>query len=1148
MQGVNIIPKTRRKFGFAAFLATHFLGAFNDNLLKAIILFIAGGLTLKAKAAGEDSTIYLGATNYLFILPFLLFSGYSGYVSDVFSKRRVQVIGKFSEIVIMLLAMLFLIIGDIWPLVFVLFLMTTQSTFVSPAKYGFLPEYGRDEELSRMNGILEMVTFLAIILGIASGGLLYDYFKDERYVLGMMMIFVAAGGAMCSLKIPHVPASGSTAKPRLNPWYEVMQGGKEILKQRTLMFAVLGITFFYGIGQIYYLNLILFGPEELHVSEKVVGGLFACLALGIAAGSITGGKLSGDMIELGLVPLGAFGMSVFMFLLPIMSLGGAWPAALCVVATGFCAGLFHIPLNALLQQKAGKQSKGRVLATSAFCNSLGIVFATALYQLFTGELLQYSPVQVIQALGVLTLLCTIYAVYLVPQYLLRFIMFMLVHTIYRIRIEGRKNIPHKGPALLVCNHLSHVDPLFVGACFQRIVRFMMWRPYYELPLLHPIVKLMGAIPTSGRNRTEILDSLQQAQQRLREGEAVCIFAEGGISRSGNMMGFKRGFEKILEPLREEGLEIPVVPVQLDRVWGSVFSFKDGKFFWKWPERIPHPITVSFGPAQPMTVSAREMRNEIQELGTRAAQLRLTPRDQLHLRFIDTAKKPRHLLQRCMADSTGKGLRFIEALTAARLLAGWIRRKYPDDAAIGLLLPASTAGALANVAALMAGKIPVNLNFTAGEAAMQSAMQQCNIKTILTSKKFADKANLPELDGMVYLEDTMKALDQSARIVMLIRSLIEPAWLIRRLYGKPGSSHEALAIVIFSSGSTGEPKGVMLSHGNIISNVDAAAQVFWANSNDIFMGALPFFHSFGYTVTLWMPLICGLGVVYHPNPMDARTIGKLVREHRCTAILATPTFYNAYLRKCDEKDFASLRMAVVGAEKLKQTLADAFRDKFGVDLLEGYGATEMAPVIAVNIPDVRHGKIVQTGYKFGSVGQPLPGVSARIVDPATHQPLPYNSPGLLLVKGPNRMLGYLDNPAKTAGTLEGEWYITGDVAQMDEDGFLEITDRLSRFSKIGGEMAPHIKIEAAINEALGQDAAAVTALPDETKGEKLVVLHAVDCDPGEISEKLKAQGLPNLWIPRRENFIRVEQLPILGSGKLDLRQLKELARQRMLKGK
>jgi acyl-[acyl-carrier-protein]-phospholipid O-acyltransferase/long-chain-fatty-acid--[acyl-carrier-protein] ligase len=365
---------------------------------------------------------------------------------------------------------------------------------------------------------------------------------------------------------------------------------------------------------------------------------------------------------------------------------------------------------------------------------------------------------------------------------------------------------------------------------------------------------------------------------------------------------------------------------------------------------------------------------------------------------------------------------------------------------------------------------------------------------------------------------------------------------RLLCAREGFTADSVATVIFSSGSTGEPKGVMLSHHNIMSNIEALRMVFRVNCSDNVCSALPFFHSLGFTGTLWFPLVSGFSAAYHPNPMDGEKIAQMVREHKSTILLATPTFLLAYLRRAKREDFASLRLVITGAEKLKAKVADSFEERFGIRPMEGYGATELAPVITLSLPDVEVGGVRQYGSKEGSVGHPVPGVVIKVVDPDSGVELKAGEAGLMLVKGPNVMLGYLGRPDKTAEAIKDGWYVTGDIGVLDEDGFIRITDRLSRFSKIGGEMVPHGVVEDELHNRLGQTGVvAVTAVPDEKKGERLVVIYSREAADIETLQRHMAESsLPNLWKPGRDCYVDVESLPILGTGKLDLKGIKEMA--------
>jgi acyl-[acyl-carrier-protein]-phospholipid O-acyltransferase/long-chain-fatty-acid--[acyl-carrier-protein] ligase len=675
----------------------------------------------------------------------------------------------------------------------------------------------------------------------------------------------------------------------------------------------------------------------------------------------------------------------------------------------------------------------------------------------------------------------------------------------------------------------------VGGSLPRLVRFMLHRDYYNIKGLTWFFRLMHAIPVSANNRRDIVQSLKHARNELDKGHVVCIFAEGAITRSGRLLPFKRGFEKIVE-----GTSVPIIPVHLDQLWGSIFSFKDGKFFWKWPRHWSYPVTVSFGVPLPSHTSVPAVRSAVAELESKAFDHRPSAADLLHTRFIESAK--RRWSSFCMADTTGAQLTYGKTLIGSMLLSRWIQRHCGAARMIGVLLPASVGGALANIAVMLAGKVPVNLNFTAGREAMACAIAQCGIETVLTSRLFLSKADLQQFDGMVFLEEVRKEFSAVQKAAAAAQAFLFPSsWLVRR-YRRNQKAGD-LATVIFSSGSTGTPKGVMLSHKNIVANIEGIRQAIPLQTSDRIMGVLPLFHSFGFTGTLWLPLLAEFGVVYHPNPTDAKTIGETVQKYKATLLISTSTFYAGYLRRCAKEEFASLRYVIAGAEKLRDAVVQGYQEKYGITIFEGYGCTELSPVVSVNIDDLFDGKEKQVGHKPGTVGQPIPGVTVKVIDRDSERPLPPGQEGLLLVKGPNVMLGYLGQPQLTEQVLRDGWYVTGDIAAVDEDGFIRIVDRISRFSKVGGEMVPHIKVEEIINQVLGSVGAAVTALPDEQRGEKLIAFYVQNgIGRDELWNRLNQSDLPKLWIPKRENLHPVEALPLLGSGKVDLRQIKSMAQE------
>ena len=1104
--------------GFQAFLWTQFLGAFNDSFYQTIVLL----------HAEHVAPVYIPLSLIVFNLPFLLFSGYSGHLADAVSKRRVMIGVKLFEILIVVMGLAALAVGSMPWMMLVMFLLGLHSTVFSPAKYGIVPEMWPDKDLSRANALLEMSTFVAIVLGMSAGAFLFDAWHGELWKAGLVTLALAGTGAVTSLRIARVPASGAKQRFRWNPFGEVAASTRRLVAARPLWLTVLGICYFWFVGAMFKMVLPGFGVEVLHASDTRVGLLWTFLAVGVGAGNMLAGRLSGNKVEIGLVPLGSTLMAVSCFAL-YAARGSYALSAAALVAIGLASGLFIVPLYAYVQQRAGSQEKGRVVAANNFYQTLAMMLASGALLAVQNHL---SPAHIVLAMGVLTLLATTYIVTVVPDFFVRFVFWLLTHTVFRIRIVGQENVPFRGPALLVANHMSHVDGFLIAACVQRFIRFMVWKPYYDLKALNGFFRLTKAIPVGAGPRA-IVESIRAARRELAAGHVVCIFAEGSISRTGNMLPFKRGMEKIVERL-----DVPVIPVHLDRLWGSIFSFERGKFFWKWPKRIPYPVTISFGAPMPAASAAHQVRQAIQELSAEATAHRKAPGDRLDLRLVRSAR--RNWGRFALADSTGRELTYGRMLAASAMLARWMRRERRAEPRIGVLLPASVAGALVNTGAALAGRVPVNLNFTAGREGMASAIAQCGIRTVVTSRAFLAKVKIDDLPaGMVFIEDLLARAGVWTRLRALVAARLLPAPLLCRGRATP----DGPATILFSSGSTGVPKGVMLSHYNVIANVEAIAQLFWIGARDRIVGGLPFFHAFGYSVTIWFPLLSGCGAAYHPNPTDAQGIGALVAKYRGTFLLSTPTICAGYTRKCSREEFASLRFVLVGAEKLREPVAAAFREKFGVELLEGYGCTEMSPVVAVNAPGFQAGGTTQIGNKPGVVGCPLPGVAARIVDPATFEPLPPNQEGLLLVKGSNRMIGYLDQPQLTAEAFHDGWYITNDIALIDDEGFIRITDRISRFSKIAGEMVPLIRVEEAIGAVIGDAPCAVTAVADEQRGERLVAFYArQDITPADLWQHLSQTGLPKLWLPKRDNIYQVGELPMLGTGKLDLRAVKDRARE------
>lgn len=1121
---------------FKALQTTQFIGAFVDNLLKVVISLYA----IKILSSSEAATRYVSIVGVLYILPFVIFSPVAGYLADRFSKRMVIIVMGAVKVLLSLLAAWSLWTGNLWYLGAVLFLFMVESALFGPAKLGILPEMLKEEELSKGNGYAQLWTFVGIILGTAAGGMLYKIFYSHIYYIGILMSILALIGFGVSFLICiNKESAAFVGQPFLSGTWRALSG---IRQDKGLFLTMMALAFFNFIGAVFQMNILIYGSHVLAVGETQVSILLLAVSLGIAGGSVLAGAASEGKVELGLVPLGAAGITLMSFLL---GFGENFYVALTILfVLGICAGFYTVPLNAFFQRWSPEAARGQHLSVVNIVSSCGSILAGGFLWFFGGKI-GLGADKIFFIVAILSAMVTIHIVVTLPIALVRLINWVLVHTVYKLRVQNGNYVPEEGGALLIANHISYVDAVLILAALKRPVRFIMHRKMYDLPVVNIFCRILNVIPIDrDEGPKAIVKALSQARQAIKNGELVCIFPEGVLTRTGNMLPFNRGFEHIMK-----GLNAPILPLYLDNIWGSIYTFANGRYFWKMPKLTLYPVSIVFGKPLPAASKVHQVRQVVQELGAEANILRGTWRKKLHLAFIDEVK--RHSLKFCMADSMGAQFSYSKTFAAVVALSKVLfpahRRPKETNEMIGVLLPSSCMAAISNIAVAFAGKVPVNLNFTLSAEAFDSCIKQCNMRMIITSRTFLEKLGMQPKPEMVFLEDIKTKISPVKTGLYFLSALILPKELLNALFVRGDKTNvDDVATVIFSSGSTGEPKGVLLTHANIFSNIESFYQVFTIKRDDVVVAALPFFHSFGFTATMCFPIGTAVGVVYHTNPLDAATIGKLAAKYKGTILMGTPTFLSAYVKKCTTEQFSSVRMAVVGAEKLKEPLANAFKEKFGVMPFEGYGATELSPIVTVGFPDYVIDETMerQVGHKFGKVGHPIPGVAVKVVDPDTFEIKGPNEDGLLLVKGANVMKGYLNNPTKTAEVIKDGWYITGDIATMDDDGFIKITDRLSRFSKIAGEMVPHIKVEENIMEALGaaDPVVAVTSVADEKKGERLVVLCTVDMDVEAVCESLTRKGIPNLWIPKKDNFYRVDAIPVLGTGKMDLRRIRSLAQE------
>ena len=1184
---------------FVGLLVTQFLGATNDNILRWLVIGIG-----KDFVGPEQIGNILMAGTACFVLPYLLLAAPAGYLADRYSKRSVIIACKAAEIAIMGLSIGAIWIGQLWLLFVVVALMGAQSALFGPSKLGSIPEMLRVEKISQANGCIGLTTVISTVLGMALGNVLADYTgekgQERLWLSASLLLGLAVLGWWTSRWIARLPVGNPH---RTFPWNAAAQTFRDLAtlgSSRPLLRVALGIMFFWSLGAMAQLNIDQFAWEGGATAQTQIVPLLIALVTGVGLGSVLAGVWSGGRVELGILPLGAAGVAAGSLLLFTVEGALVADSAFSVsyaVACGFLfllglsAGLFDVPLAAYMQHCSPPESRGVILAASNFLTFSGILVAAGAFAIFRAPLAEGGPLltarEIFLACGICTIPVFIYIVWLIPQASLRFVVWLASHTVYRVRVYGHNHLPERGGALLVANHVTWLDGALLLMTSSRPIRMIVYADFVQGWWIRGLARLMGAIPIRSTPKA-LRTALSTARDAIADGELVCIFPEGGLTRSGQLQAFKPGLMEILqlpraseptaetdnrkkqrprrkflklsrrEPTADEageggpapeaeaarGAAVPVVPVYLDELWGSIFSCRGGRFIWKWPRHWPYPVSIWFGPPMTEPKDVQVVRQAIQNLGAEAVQHRRTRRLSLPRAMLRMCRKSAFRTK--IADSTGAELTGRSLLMRTLILRRMLLRDIleTDEKYVGILLPPSTAGVVVNAAVTLAHRVSANLNYTVSSDVLNACIERAGIRHVLTSRKVMEKLDLNINAKVVCLEDVRDKIGSADKWIGGLQAYTCPSFLLERHLGLQRITSQDELTVIFTSGSTGQPKGVVLTQQNVASNVEAIDEVVQLQSRDVVLGILPFFHSFGYTVTLWTVLGLYIKGVYHISPLDARQVGKLCRRYQATILTSAPTFLRSYIKRCPAEDFASLEVVVAGAEKMPVDVADAFEKKFHVRPVEGYGATELSPLVSVNVPASRS-LSSQADCKEGTVGRPVPGVSAKVVHPDTFEDLPAGEAGMLLIKGPNVMKGYLGEPDKTAQVKRDGWYITGDMALIEKDGFIQITGRQSRFSKIGGEMVPHERIEESLNTLVAEDdgqmCAAVTAVPDARKGERLVVIHTeISAEPSEVCSRMAEQGLPNLWIPAPDSFHHVDEIPLLPSGKLDLRAIKDIA--------
>jgi len=1141
------------KRSFWSLVAVQIQVLLNDNAAKLMLITLGAAVAPEffpknpesAEATAKTIKTILAA---IIILPFVLFAPTAGWVSDRFSKRSVIVTSLWAQFAVMALIFLALSFHLLVLAIFGLFLLGVQCAFFSPAKQGIIKEIVQVGKISSAIGVVEVTAIASMLVGGLAGGALYDicysklgsYWWAAQVTMGVLSC-LALVSLVAGYQIQKTPAH--TNQPfRASLLWEHFGQLSDVWREQPIRLCVLGISYFYGLAGALYLTLFEVSAS-VHMNQvgtaSHTGVYAATLGVGIICGSFLVTRMTTHQVEIGLIPIGSGGL-----ILCTLLAGEANPKSAIFLGALFLMGvagaLFVVPLNAHLQEQVEPKRRGRILsANNLFVNLFGIV--AVIIQYIISAHFGITPRHQLLFYAIPTALLTAYIIFLTPEGLLRLALGLIGRTFYRVTPVGLEALPATGGVLLLPNHISYVDAVILQLACPRPIRFLVYDQIYKAPLLGWGLRLLGAIPISPKiARTAI----ETAVNALARGEVVCLFPEGALTRTATLQKLNRGYELIARKAH-----VPVMPVWLENVWGSVFSYYGGRFFWKWPRVVPLRVSIFFGEPIPAEIAEPAVvRKSLYDLSASAFQER--PELKSHVGYEALKCLRKKFFKTIITDALmgNQELTGGKLLAAASVLSLWLRKNVPEKR-IGIVLPPGIGAEIANLGVVFSGKIPVNLNFTAGRASNEAAIARAGIQRLITAPAVVEKVeDFPWLENRIDIGALLKSFSPTTMKRWYLWAAIAPLGMIRRKLGLPKVGDREEAALLFTSGSAGEPKAVVLTHRNILSNTAQIGAVLGRIHLESILGSLPVFHSFGFTVTFWWPLLGGPRVVTYPNPLDAQKLTETIERHKLQLLITTPTFLRAFLRKAKPEQLKSLKMVVTGAEKLPLDLMKEFEAKFGIQVSEGYGMTEASPVVAVNLFDDPPSKMNPDGVlgrRVGSVGRMMPGLSARIRDAETDADLDIFQSGMLWLRGANVFEGYFKETDQTKAVLQEGWYKTGDVGRLDEDGFLFIEGRMSRFSKIAGEMVPHLTIESKIVEALdlhpgaGEGpAVAVVGLPDEKRGESIIALVTTPVVQADLRKKLVDMGLPNLWIPKVVK--QVPAIPILATGKLDLRACQRLA--------
>lgn len=1143
--------KTRR---FWPLFVTQFLGAFNDNVFKnALAILVTYRI---AETAGLNAQLLVTLAAGIFILPFFLFSATAGQLADKYEKSRLIAIIKLAEILLMGLAVVGFYQQNVTLLMLVLFLLGTQAAFFGPLKYAILPDHLRENELIAGNGLIEAGTFLSILLGTLLGGV-FILLPGGNYIISAMILLMALGGFASSLYIPKAPSRNTALPLNYNVVSETLCVIRYSKKTPQIFLSILGISWFWLVGATFLAEFPAFTKDVLLANEHVVTFFFAIFSIGIAIGSLLCNWLVKGRVDATYVPLGALGMTLFTLDLYFASgladqlsgnglvtlgqflrSGNGWRITLDLLLIAISGGLYTVPLYAMVQHLSDDEHRARIIASNNIINALFMVVASAATMLLLK--IGLSVHQVFLMLAIANGLVAIYICKLLPEALVKAVLTWLLKSIYRVKVIGLENYYSAGNRLvIVANHSSFLDAALLATFLPDKLTFAIdsfTAKKWWIKLFLPLVDAHQVNPANPMALKSIIEVVKKDKRCV-------IFPEGRLTVTGALMKIYEG-----PGLIADKADAKLLPIRIEGAQYTVFSRLKGKV----RIRLAPTITLRIFPAQPLAVppeiKGRKRRQQIgdklYDVMTEAMFAGSDYQQTLFTSLLD-ARSMHGRRHKIAEDIERAPVNYQQFVTRSLILGSIIAKKTQPGEHVGILLPNMISTSLTFFALHAYGRVPAMLNFSTGVNNVVLACQTANINVVYTSLKFirllklSDMVNALKSAGVkvVYLEDVRSAVNFLVKLKGFILGQFPRLAYKFINYGeahRPFLDPDSSAVILFTSGSEGTPKGVVLSHKNLQANRFQLSACIDFNASDKVFNALPVFHSFGLTGGMLLPMLSGVNVFFYPSPLHYRIVPELSYDANATILFGTDTFLSGYAKYAHQYDFYSIRYVFAGAEKLREETRSLWAQKFGVRIFEGYGTSETSPVLATNMP---------MKNKAGTVGRLLPGIKYRI------KPVPgIDEGGVLVVSGPNVMRGYLlaEHPGVLLPPEEG-WYETGDIVSIDDAGFVTIKGRVKRFAKIGGEMVSLTMVEQQINLLWPDYHHAVVNVPDAKKGEKIVLVTTYPyAAREEIVAHAKATRMGEIAIPKR--ILIIKEMPLLGTGKTDYTTVKDYAMQMLSKDK